>query len=116
MKNIEVLLSAFELPSLSPGGVVTVNAVLIIRSGSCYLVPRNENYESLDRLELYCPDLEIMLDDAVGGWVGGPANYNDNVIVTGVINKGTTSMNPISISQIEKFKIIRDGEIHDIIC
>lgn len=115
MKNIDSLLSAFGLSSFSIETKVTVNAILIIRGGECYLVPGNTNYESPDRMELYCPNLETLLDEAVGGWVGGPASYYDNVVITGVIKKGTTTINPISISQIEQFKIIRDEETYEII-
>ncbi|EPN1743677.1 hypothetical protein ACTV2B_004454, partial [Cronobacter turicensis] len=107
MKNIDALLSAFGLPSSSIETKVIVNAILIIRGSECYLVPGNTNYESPDRIELYYPNFETLLDEAVGGWVGGPASYYDNVVITGVLKKGATTLNPLSISKIEKCKIIR---------
>ncbi|EOI3469337.1 hypothetical protein ACMSWU_002447 [Cronobacter turicensis] len=115
MKNIDALLSAFGLPSSSIETKVIVNAILIIRGSECYLVPGNTNYESPDRIELYYPNLETLLDEAVGGWVGGPASYYDNVVITGVLKKCATTLNPLSISKIEKCKIIRDGETYEVI-
>ncbi|MDI7419694.1 hypothetical protein [Cronobacter turicensis] len=115
MKNIDALLSAFGLPSSSIETKVIVNAILIIRGSECYLVPGNTNYESPDRIELYYPNLKTLLDEAVGGWVGGLASYYDNVVITGVLKKGATTLNPLSISKIEKCKIIRDGETYEVI-
>lgn len=115
MKNIDALLNTYGLPLSSIETKVNINAILVIRGGECYLVPRNTNYESPNRIELYCPNLETLLDEAVGGWVGGPASYYDTVVITGVLKKGTTTINPISMSQIENFIIIRDGETYEII-
>ena len=94
---------------------VNINAILVIRDGECYLVPGSAGYESPDRIEFYYPHLETLLEEAVGGWVGGPASCYDNVVITGVLKKGTTTINPIFMSQIENFKIIRDGETYEII-
>lgn len=48
----------------------------------------------------------------VGGWVGGPASYLDQVEVTGVIQEGTTRRGPASISEIEMITLYRDNDVY----
>ena len=67
----ELLLS--ELLSNSKnylGHRVIVNAVLVLCGGECYLVPNADSHDAIQRIEIYAPGLEKILDVSVGGWGG----------------------------------------------
>lgn len=109
------IFNAFKLSAEDIGKQVSLNAMLIITNQDCYLVPVGEDDTSLNRIEISFPNLENLLDHVVGGWVGGNVIYFDNVIVTGILNNGTTLRKLLSIYEVKKFILIRDEEEYRII-
>lgn len=109
------IFNAFNLLEEELGKEVSLNVMLIITHNDCYLVPNGEDDMSPNRIEIYFPNLELLLDQAVGGWVGSNVIYFDEVIVTGILNKGTVLRKPISISQVRKLSLIRDKEEYTIL-
>lgn len=89
---------------------VLIEAILVIRGGDAYLVDSAETPENTRRIPIHCPGLEIELDTAVGGWMGGPYVYMDRVIVEGILELGTTQRYKVAISGITELRIFRDGE------
>ncbi|UJR60257.1 hypothetical protein [Dickeya zeae] len=115
MKNIKKSLEAFGLLPTSIGCKIKINAKLIIHAERVYLVPRDACFDNENHMEIYFPNLESMLDDIVGGWVGGTVSYDDDVEVIGVIRYGTVKEKPLSICEIESFSLFRDGELFRVI-
>jgi hypothetical protein len=89
---------------------VFIEAVLVIRGGAAYLVDSADTPENTQRIPIHCPGLEINLDAAVGGWMGGLYAYMDRVIVAGVLERGTVRRYKIAISDVTELKIFRDDE------
>lgn len=109
------MFDAFGLIEEDLGKEVSLNVMLIMTNCDCYLVPNGEDDTSLNRIEIYFPNLELLLDEAVGGWVGSNAIYFDEVRVTGLLNKGTVLRKPLSINEVKKFCLIRDEEEYKIL-
>lgn len=109
------IFNIFNLVEGDLGKEVSLNAMLIITNCDCYLVPKGEDDTSHNRIEIYFPNLEVLLDKAVGGWVGSNVIYFDEIIVKGILNKGTTLKKPLSINGIIDFSLIRDEEEYKIL-
>lgn len=52
------------------GQVVSIRAILVIVDVHCYLVGSRDEVGSLNRVDVFFPGLERILDRSVGGWVG----------------------------------------------
>lgn len=110
-----MMLNKFNIDNDRLGMQVTLYAVLVITNTECVLVPKNEDKTSSNKIEIFFPNLECLLDEVVGGWVGSDIYYMDEVVVTGFLDKGTRINIPFSISQISNFILKRDGDEYKIL-
>jgi len=97
------------------GTIVSLNMTLILTNNECFLVPKGEDELSVDKIEIFFPSLELLLDKVVGGWVGSNVNYFDEVKVEGLLDKGTRIQVPLSLSKLSNLILIRDNEEYKII-
>ncbi|PPU84024.1 hypothetical protein XsacCFBP4641_05955 [Xanthomonas sacchari] len=93
------------------GEEISINSVLVIEGGRCYLTTTTENYQNNPKIEVFCPGLEEKLDSLVGGWIGG-ASYCDEAIVVGKLFKSTVRSNFASIYEVKEISLLRDGSAH----
>lgn len=89
---------------------VSIEAALVIRGGEAYLVESIETPESLQRIPVHCPGLELQLDLSVGGWMGSAYSYIDPVKIEGKLEAGTVRKNRLVLSDLTGLTMIRDGE------
>ncbi len=119
MENKLNLSTLFANPNIFLGQKVTLDAVLVVKGGECYLVPsfesRDRNFDDPHRVEIYSPGLEKRLTQLVDFFIGGLVGYFDTVEITGRLEKGTTVKNAFSISSPESLVLFRDGKIYKII-
>lgn len=92
------------------GANVSIDAVLVIQGGEAYLIESVEMPESLQRIPVHCPGLELQLDLSVGGWMGGAYSYLDPVKVDGKLEAGTVRKNKLVLSDVTKLTMTRDDE------
>lgn len=92
------------------GANVSIDAVLVIQGGEAYLVESVEMSESLQRIPVHCPGLELQLDLSVGGWMGGAYLYLDPVKVDGRLEAGTVRKNRLVLSDVTELTLTRDDE------
>jgi hypothetical protein len=92
------------------GTRVSIDAVLIIRSGEAYLVESVATPESVQRIPIYSPGLESRLDLSVGGWMGSAYSYIDPVKIEGFLEAGTVRKNRLVLSVITALSLTRDNE------
>jgi hypothetical protein len=92
------------------GSSISIDAVLTIRGGEAYLVGSTEDTESVQRIPIDCLDLEMKLDQEVGGWMGGPFSYIDPVHIIGKLQVGTVRKNKLVLANVEALALVRDGE------
>lgn len=92
------------------GSNICIDAVLIIRGGEDYLVEAVEFPESLHRIYIHSPGLELQLDLTVGGWMGEAYSYLDPVRIAGKLEMGTVGKNRFSISDVTEITLTRDDE------
>jgi hypothetical protein len=92
------------------GADVSIDAALIIQGGEAYLVESVETPDSLQRIPVHCPGLELKLDLSVGGWMGGKYSYIDPVKIDGKLQVGTVRKNRFVLSDVTELTMIRDGE------
>jgi hypothetical protein len=89
---------------------ISINAVLAIRDGEAYLVEFAENAESVRRVPIHCPNLELELDQDIGAWMGSDYSYIDTVHIVVILEYGTARKNKLVFSKMDKLTLVRDGE------
>lgn len=94
---------------------LSIDAVLVIQGGEAYLVEALEMPESLQRIPVHCPGLELQLDLNVGGWMGGAYSYLDRVKIDGKLEVGTVRKDRFVLSSVTKLTLTRDGESTDVV-
>jgi hypothetical protein len=104
------LLNVLEQGEKLLGIRISIDAVLAIRGDEAYLVESTENAESVRRVPIHCPDLELKLDQEIGGWMGGSYSYIDTVHITGRLEAGAARKNKLVLSNVEALTLLRDGE------
>lgn len=97
------------------GNIVSLRAFLVVRGRECFLVDSRDHQFSDLRVEVSSPGLERLLDEAVGGWVGGVASYLDEVLISGVVREATTRRDLASIAEVSRLTLFRDELVFEVI-
>jgi len=105
----------FAHPKDFYGKHVGVKAVLVVKGGECYLVQNFKSYAPAQRIEVFSPRLEEKLDKMVGAWVGEPASYFEKVVISGVLQEGTTRKCLFSICDLTALEVVREGNAYTVI-
>ena len=92
------------------GENISIDAALVIKGGEAYLVESVEMPESLQKIPVHCPGLELQLDLNVGGWMGGAYSYIDRIKIDGKLEAGTVRKNRLVLSDVTELTLTRDDE------
>ena len=102
--------TVFEQGEKLVGTIVSIDAALVIQGGEAYLVESVESPESLQRIPVHCPNLELQLDLRVGGWMGSMYSYVDPVKIDGKLEAGTVRKSRLVLSDVTELTMFRDDE------
>ncbi|WP_329774324.1 hypothetical protein [Stenotrophomonas maltophilia] len=97
------------------GSVVSLRAFLVVRGRECFLVDSRDHQFSDLRMDVCSPGLERLLDEAVGGWVGGVSSYFDEILISGVVREATTRRDLASIAEVSRLTLFRDELLFEVI-